>query len=66
MYRRCLQNFIRDDQLNNGFSREMMLRVIDACKKEGYISSGDLVVVVGGFLEEKIGTTNMINLHTVE
>jgi len=45
---------------------ENILIVVDACKKEGYVSSGDLVVVVGGFLEEKIGTTNMINLHTVE
>ena len=36
-----------------------------ACVRGGFVKKGDLVVVTGGFLDEKAGTTNMIHIHTV-
>ena len=35
------------------------------CVRGGFVKKGDLVVVTGGFLDEKAGTTNMIHIHTV-
>src|SRR5450756_3124663 len=45
--------------------RQTIRDAIAACVGEDFIKSGDRVVVTGGFLDEKAGTTNMIHIHTV-
>jgi pyruvate kinase len=45
--------------------RHTIKTAIAACVGEGLIKKGDRVVVTGGFLDEKAGTTNMIHIHTV-
>jgi pyruvate kinase len=46
--------------------KETLTEVIRRCKEEGFIESGDLIVVISGFLDREAGTTNSINVHTVE
>ncbi|MDD5748799.1 MAG: pyruvate kinase [Actinomycetota bacterium] len=43
-----------------------IVRAISVAIMKGLLKSGDLVVVVSGFLGEKSGTTNMIYVHRVE
>ncbi|MBU4174042.1 MAG: pyruvate kinase [Actinobacteria bacterium] len=40
--------------------------VARVCAQNGFVASGDLVVITGGFLEEEAGTTNVVHVHTVE
>jgi pyruvate kinase len=40
--------------------------VVGECKKAGYVKSGDLLVMTGGFLADQVGTTNLIKVKTVE
>ena len=37
-----------------------------ACRDAGFVRAGDLIVVTGGLLDEEVGTTNMVHVHTVE
>lgn len=46
--------------------REMIREVSEACRSAGMVERGDLVVVTGGFIGEKVGTTNSVNVHMVE
>ena len=45
--------------------RQTIRDAVGACVDGGFVKKGDLVVVTGGFLDEKAGTTNMIHIHTV-
>lgn len=49
----------------SGDLREMIRGAVDACVKAGYLASGDLVVITGGFLDERSGKTNVVHVHTV-
>ena len=40
--------------------------VARVCVRNGFVTSGDLVVMIGGFLQEETGTTNVVHVHTVE
>ncbi len=45
--------------------KEALSRVLMECRDFGLLQSGDLVVMTGGFLEEKAGTTNTVSVRTV-
>jgi len=45
--------------------RQTIRNSVQACVNKGFIKTGDLIVVTGGFLDERAGTTNMIHIHTV-
>lgn len=40
--------------------------VDEACKKAGLVRPGDVLVMTGGFPGDKLGTTNLIKVRTVE
>lgn len=40
--------------------------VTGECRRAGLVEPGDLVVITGGFLDERAGTTNTITVRTVE
>ena len=40
--------------------------VARVCVQNGFVTSGDLVVITGGFLDEEVGTTNVVHVHMVE
>jgi len=43
-----------------------MIKTVSAvCERAGLLNVGDLVVITGGFLDEEIGKTNMVHVHTV-
>lgn len=46
--------------------KEAIKDAVAACLDAGLVERGDRVVVTGGFLDEKMGTTNMVHVHTVE
>lgn len=46
--------------------RETFTNALVECRRCGLLAGGDLVVIIGGFLTEKSGTTNMLTIHTVE
>ncbi len=43
----------------------MMRLAAGACRAEGLLDAGDLVVITGGFLDEASSKTNMVHVHTV-
>lgn len=43
-----------------------LVKAARACKEAGFVDSGDLLVITSGFMDEEVGTTNTINLRTVE
>jgi pyruvate kinase len=49
----------------SGDLREMIGQAVGACVEAGYVASGDLVVITGGFLDERSGKTNVVHVHTV-
>ena len=46
--------------------RETIDRVVEECERKGYLKRGDLTIITGGFLDEKVGTTNTIHVHEVD
>lgn len=44
---------------------ESIATASDAAEAEGIVEKGDLVVIVGGLLDERSGKTNVVHLHTV-
>ena len=46
--------------------KETIESVVGECKKAGFVRSGDLLVMTGGFLADQVGTTNLIKVKTVE
>ena len=46
--------------------RRTVRDVAAACVEKGFVDRGDVVVMTGGFLEEEVGTTNVVHVHTVE
>jgi pyruvate kinase len=46
--------------------KDTLDEAIRRCRQEGFVDSGDLVVVVSGFLDEKARTMNSINVRAVE
>ncbi len=40
--------------------------VVSASRDAGYVTRGDVIVIAGGFLQDKVGTTNLIKVKTVE
>lgn len=49
----------------DGF-REMVEETVQACLAAGLVDHGDLLVITGGFIGERVGTTNTISLKLVE
>ena len=46
--------------------KETVEGVVGECKRGGLVEAGDLVVITGGFLDERAGMTNTITVRTVE
>lgn len=44
---------------------EMMARAAGISAQAGLVKPGDVVVIAGGFMEEKSSQTNMVHIHTV-
>ncbi len=45
--------------------KEALSNALEECRNAGLVKSGDIVVMTGGFLEERVGTTNTVSVRTV-
>lgn len=45
--------------------KEALSRALIECRDANLLNSGDIVVMTGGFLEERVGTTNTVSVRTV-